>query len=268
MTTYVVGDVHGHWEVLRRALAEVGWSPHRDHLLSVGDLVNRGPASGEVLRFFRDNEGACSMVLGNHELHLLACWLGERKPGPKDTAAALLTDDDDDTLPWLSRQPLLLDVTNAVIVHAALPHGVPLDEARARARRLEEALRDPRRARPLLAAHDGRGGRPAEANAALAHDLAVFTRARACRVDGTYDWSYKGPVETLPETLRPWFALPQQIPADLRVCFGHWAALGARKMGAFRAMDAGLSWGRSLALLSLDDDNLLLFPATPAREGL
>jgi serine/threonine protein phosphatase 1 len=65
----VVGDLHGHRALLERALEQLGFEPRRDRVLSVGDLIHRGPHSLATLCLLE--EPWFHAVLGNHELMLL-----------------------------------------------------------------------------------------------------------------------------------------------------------------------------------------------------
>ncbi|MDX1296211.1 MAG: metallophosphoesterase, partial [Sulfurimonadaceae bacterium] len=64
---YVIGDVHGHYDALMRLMAKL---PDNATLLFVGDLIDRGSGSAEVVKFVRDNGHLC--VIGNHETMMLA----------------------------------------------------------------------------------------------------------------------------------------------------------------------------------------------------
>lgn len=62
---YIVGDLHGCLSLLEEKLAKVAFDPHRDLLLSVGDLADRGPDSIGCLKLLNESWFAC--VRGNHE---------------------------------------------------------------------------------------------------------------------------------------------------------------------------------------------------------
>ena len=85
MSTYAVGDVQGCLQPLKCLLKKVDFNPDTDMLWSVGDIVNRGPKSLKALRFFYDLRDNLVMVLGNHDLHLLALAAGARKPSSVDS---------------------------------------------------------------------------------------------------------------------------------------------------------------------------------------
>ena len=121
MTHYAVGDVQGCFEALIKLLAKIQFDPDHDCLISVGDLVNRGPQSLETLRYCKNLGDSFATVLGNHDLHLLAIAHGIRNPTSKDTLNPILeASDKNELLGWLQQQPLLLNVKDYTIVHAGL----------------------------------------------------------------------------------------------------------------------------------------------------
>ena len=259
MTAYAVGDVQGCYDALCRVLAQVSFDAHRDQLWLVGDLVNRGPQSLEVLRFVRSLGDSARLVLGNHEVHLLAVAAGVRRSRAGDTLGAVLAAPDrQELLDWLVRQPLMLEdqTLGYVMVHAGIPPQWELAEARQRARETELRLRQ-----GDLASLTGPVAKePTEWSADLEPalrarmTLAYFTRMRVCTADGRLDLAFKGEAEQAPADFLPWFAHPGRKTRDARVIFGHWAALlGRAQAPNVFALDTGCSWGHSLTLMRLED---------------
>ena len=102
---YLMGDVQGCCDALDRLLAEIDFSPSRDHLVLVGDLVNRGPDSLATLKRLRGLGDAATCLLGNHDLHLLAVAHGVRKPRKDDTLDDILDSKErDGWLDWLRQR--------------------------------------------------------------------------------------------------------------------------------------------------------------------
>ena len=152
MPTYAIGDIQGCWDTLQRLLARIDYDPSMDRLWLVGDLVNRGPLSLEVLRWAQAQGEAVTAVLGNHDLHLLAVAEGLRAKGPYDTLDALLSAPDRDALlDWLAVRPLMHRDESTVLVHAGLLPQWDVATAEHHARQVEEQLRGSER-RALLAA--------------------------------------------------------------------------------------------------------------------
>jgi len=255
MAWYAVGDVQGCLDPLRRLLDGLGFDPQCDRLLGVGDLVNRGPASLETLRWLYGLGPAFDSVLGNHDLHLLAVAAGKRAPHAKDTLGPLLgAPDRDELLAWLRHRPLLIEARGFVLVHAGIPPQWSLAEAKSRAREVEQVLRDAPDA--LLGELYGDtpdwspelGGAPrwrAIVNA--------FTRMRFCTASGALDLDTKTGPNQPPPGMLPWYAHPERRTRPVPLVFGHWAALDGADCGPnLFPLDTGCGWGRRLRLLHLE----------------
>lgn len=274
MATYIVGDIQGCLATLRALLAHVGFT-EADRLWCVGDLVNRGPASLQTLRFARDLGARFATTLGNHDLHLLAMIHGGHPHLPGDTMEALLDAPDRwELADWLRRQPLLLEEDGHLLVHAGVPHIWDLPTARANARLVEAALRGSAHKGFLRAMY---GNKPRQWTAALTGMERLraitnyFTRMRLVDANGGMEFAHKGGLEQTPAGFKPWFAYPSQVPGT--ILFGHWAALngvaphschgGTRAYG----LDTGCVWGRTLTAMRLEDGQRFSVPAIekPAR---
>lgn len=265
MATYAIGDVHGCFETLRRLLRRVAFDPRRDRLWMVGDLVNRGPRSLEVLRWAAGLGDRIVAVLGNHDLHLLARAAGVAEPKKRDTLDAVLeAPDRDELLAWLSARPLVHREGDALLVHAGLFPSWGPKQAERLAREVEERLQG--ESSPKLLASvaqknperwkDSLSG-PERARAALA----AFARLRTLDAEGRMCADFSGAPEDAPKGCRPWFEARDRKSAGVTVIFGHWAALGLRVGDGIAALDTGCAWGRSLTALRLDDWRIFQEPA-------
>ena len=258
MATYAIGDIQGCYEPLQRLLDQVHFDPAADRLWLVGDLVNRGPNSAAVLRLIRSLGERAVAVLGNHDLTLLALAAGQVKAKKKDTFDSVLNAPDSaDLLAWLRQRPVLHHdaALGFTLVHAGLPPQWDLALAQQCAAELEAALRgahgeaflarmfgsEPRRWRDDLAGDDR-----------LRFIVNALTRMRFCTADGTLSMTEKGPPGSQKAGLWPWFAVPNRRHADLRIVFGHWAALGYYRAPGLYALDSGCVWGQRLTAIRLD----------------
>lgn len=256
MAIYAVGDIQGCLEPLQRLLAQVHFDPGRDQLWSVGDIVNRGPESLRTLRFVKGLGSAFRMVLGNHDLHLLAVASGRRPSHRKDTLGDILTAADrDELLHWLQRQPLLLHDHNYVLVHAGIPPQWSLAEAKMYAAEIAAVLRD-ERADSYFAALYGDTPDCWTANLAPPERWRLitnyFTRMRFCDRNGRLELTTKLGPEQPPAGFLPWYLHVERKTRAVNIVFGHWAALQGRPCGAHLfPTDTGCGWGRQLSLLQL-----------------
>lgn len=260
MTTFAIGDVQGCYDSLRRLLDHIGFDDTMDRLWFVGDLVNRGPHSLEVLRFVHGLGAGAVVVLGNHDLHLLAAQDDRSRLRATDSLARVLDAADAEELcDWLAHQPLLHrdDVLGFVMTHAGIPSVWSLEEARLRAEEIESVLRAPARQNFFRSMY---GNAPS----LWSDDLEGFdrlrlitnylTRMRAIRGRCQLDLSFKDGAHDLPLGSRPWFEDYRDRTLPSQILFGHWAALEGRcDVPGIHALDTGCVWGGRLSALRLID---------------
>lgn len=275
MATYALGDIHGCFRTLEALLERIGFRPGPDRLWLVGDLVNRGPASLEVLRWAHERREHVLVTLGNHDLHLLGRAAGVRKPRRRDALDAVLeAPDRDELLGWLRTRPLLHREGDRMLVHAGLLPQWSVEAAEALAHEVEaELAADP--ASPLLEPRGGPSpGEPPEAwpeADRLRLALSVFTGLRTCTADGRPCYGFTGPPGQAPGGCLPWFEIPGRRSADSFLVFGHWAALGFRRGEGWVALDSGCAWGGPLTAVRLEDleafqvENLDVAPVSDRR---
>lgn len=270
MAVYAIGDIQGCWEPLQRLLARIAFDPGRDRLWLVGDLVNRGPASLEVLRWARGLGERAVVVLGNHDLHLIGRGLGATRPRASDTLDAVLAAPDrDELLAWLRARPLAHREGRFLMVHAGLLPGWTARDALEAARELEGVLRGPDPGVAELASqlHAREVPRPGVAlTGAQRRELALAALLRIRCLDartGELDLRYKGPPEEAPDGLVAWYDAPTRRERDVTVVCGHWSALGLRIRPDLIATDTGCWMGRALTAVRLDDGALFQVEAAP-----
>jgi bis(5'-nucleosyl)-tetraphosphatase (symmetrical) len=257
LATYAIGDIQGCFRTFERLLARFGFNRRRDRLWVVGDLVNRGPRSLEVLRWMREHDDCATVVLGNHDLHLLARAAGIRKQKRLDTLDQVLAAPDARALlDWLRCQALLHREGNRVLVHAGLLPSWTVAEAARYAKEVETALRADNYVEHLAAMYEKgtpRWTRTLSGGPRLRAITAVLTRIRTCTPDGVPDYGYAGPVEQAPAGLIPWFRIPGRKSATHTIIFGHWAALGLHLEKGIVATDSACVWGEQLSAVRLSD---------------
>lgn len=260
MATYAVGDLQGCLEPLKCLLERVKFDPAQDKLWLVGDLVNRGPASLETLRFLHGMRESLVCVLGNHDLHLVAVAYNAERLKKNDTLREIIEAPDcPQLIEWLRRMPLIhhdaqRDIT---LVHAGIPPQWTIEKSLQRAAEVEAALRDDTQLPMFL---DGMyGNEPAKWDKKL-HGIErlrvitnYFTRMRFCTPDGKLDLKSKEGLDTAPPGYAPWFSHAERKAAGRKIIFGHWAALeGQCDVPGLFALDTGCVWGGSMTLLNVD----------------
>lgn len=258
MALYAIGDVQGCNDELGTLLDALRFTPDRDRLWFVGDLVNRGPDSLGVLRRIRALNDAATVTLGNHDLHLLAVAFGSARERSDDTLGSILAAPDrDDLLGWLAGQPLFHEdpVLNTCMLHAGLAPQWDINQARQCAREFENALRrSPERLfRGLYGDQPDRWDDALEGEDRLRFIANCFTRLRYLDADGRLMLRAKGsPKKSQTLSLIPWFEAPAARWRGPRVVFGHWSTLGFFDRAEVTGLDTGCVWGGTLTALRLD----------------
>lgn len=260
MTSYAIGDIQGCLEPLQRLLRKINFKPTRDRLLFAGDLVNRGPASLEVLRLIRSLGESAVTVLGNHDLHLIASARSGRF-GKRDTLDRLMqAPDRDELLAWLIRQPLAYDDPHSgvLLIHAGVPPQWDRAQTLALAQEASAAISGPDGVDFLSQMY---GDEPdfwqetLRGVPRLRFIVNCLTRLRYCEPDGRVQLKPSGAPGTQPTGLLPWFKVPHRRTAGDTLVFGHWSTLGQVHWPQARVygLDTGCLWGGCLTALNLDN---------------
>ena len=255
---FLIGDLQGCLDAFDRLLAEIGFSPSRDRLHVLGDLVNRGPDSLGVLQRLRGFDDAATFLLGNHDLHLLAVAAGVQPPHRGDTLHAVLASPERDAwLRWL-RQGLLADRAHGwLLVHAGVPPQWDAEQTLALAAEAQAMLRDDAAFAAFLPRMYG--------NTPVRWDddlrgverwrviINALTRIRFCTEDGTMDFLVKEGADAAPAGHAPWFRVASRRTAGTPIAFGHWSTIGLIDSPELLSLDTGCVWGRELTAARIDD---------------
>ena len=253
---YLVGDLQGCCQPLARLLQTIDFSPSRDHLYVLGDLVNRGPDSLGVLRQLAALGNAATCLLGNHDLHLLAVAHGVRRPHRSDTLAPILEAPDcQNWLSWLREQRLAVYEHGWLMVHAGVVPQWDAAQTVAVAAEVEAMLRGPELGEFLNTMY---GNEPARWDNSLQGVdrwrcvVNSLTRLRFCSVDGTMEFATKEGADSAPAGYMPWFEVPGRRTTGTPVAFGHWSTLGLINRDDLLALDTGCVWGGQLTAVRVD----------------
>lgn len=248
---YLIGDLQGCCDALERLLEKIDFSPSRDRLYLLGDLVNRGPASLRTLRRLQGLGDAARCLLGNHDLHLLAQAAGSRKPHRSDTLHEIIEAPDREALlHWLRQQRLALFEQGWLMVHAGVVPQWDRGQTLALAAEVEALLRGPDLDEFL---HTMYGNEPSRWSADLRGTerlrfiVNVLTRLRFCDEHGQLDLKTKDGADSAPPGFMPWFEVPGRRSAGTPIAFGHWSTLGLLQRPDLLSLDTGCVWGGRLS---------------------
>ena len=260
MALYAIGDLQGCHAEFMALLERIRFDAGRDRLWLTGDLVNRGPDSLAVLREVKSLGRAVTVVLGNHDLHLLALAFAPKKVKRRDREleAVLEAPDAAELLDWLAARPMLHRdaALGWTLIHAGLPPQWTLTQAESCAREVEKALRDDVAAmlEEMYGDEPDRWSASLKGAARLRFTVNCLTRLRFVDRKGRLVLSYKGTIADAPAGAMPWFRHPERATKDDAFVFGHWSALGYLAEPGLRCLDTGCVWGGALTALRLDED--------------
>ena len=265
MSVWAIGDLQGCYDATQRLLERLRFDPAMDKLWFCGDLVNRGGQSLETLRLVHSLRANSVVVLGNHDLSLLA--IGERTPDEQrkvnaDLQRVVLADDRDQLLTWLRMQELVhVDrELGWMMIHAGLAPKWTTALAEKHAREVEKQLHGDGYRKLFRNMY---GDKPNWSPQLGGYDRAraiinVLTRMRYCTPRGRMAIEEKGGPGTQAQGLYPWYEVPGRAERDLKIVCGHWSTLGLMIGHGVHAIDTGAVWGGKLSALQLDSDELRL----------
>jgi len=263
LSTYLIGDIQGCYDSLQRLLQKINFDPAADQLWLCGDLVNRGGQSLQVLRLLNSVSKSVSVTLGNHDLHLLASH--DKYPhgnsGNPEFEEIFAASECASLLEWLSSQPLAIwsEQHKLLRVHAGVIPQWDWQAAVSAGQEVSQMIQSDQRSRffdhmygnkPTLWRPDRSGWKR------LRLITNILTRLRFCDEQGRGAYKVSGPPGSQPGHFKPWYKHKHRLTRDIRIAFGHWAALGVRVRKRYISMDSGCVWGGSLSALRLEDREL------------
>jgi len=259
MAIYLMGDLQGCEAPLAQLLQQADFSPSRDTLYVLGDLVNRGPDSAGTLRRLAALGDSARCLLGNHDLHLLAVIHGIRRPGRRDTLADLLAAPDLPALTdWLRHRRMAERLRHGeqdiLMVHAGVLPAWDAETVERLAGEVEAVLRRddlPDFLRTMYGNEPAAWSDGLEGADRLRVIVNALTRLRFCSSDGRMDFGSSESPDDAPPGLMPWFEVPGRRSAGVTVAFGHWSQLGLLERPGLMGLDTGCVWGGCLTAIRL-----------------
>lgn len=272
MAQYAIGDIQGCYHAFLALLARIEFDPKQDRLWLVGDLINRGSGSLEVLRWCYAHQASIKVVLGNHDLHALVVAAGFVRAHKGDTLDSLLAAPDKDALlNWLRHQALAYYAEVApgqayLMVHAGLLPEWTLAQTLAYAAEVEAALQGPEHLHFLAHMYGNLPNRWHDSLTGIDRLRVItnaLTRLRVCTLAGEMEFQFKGELADVPAPYLPWFALKNRASQTDPIIFGHWSALGLQQQGNVYALDTGCLWGGQLTAMNLQSRAISQVPSDP-----
>ena len=272
MSAYAIGDIQGCYYELQKLLNEINFDEKNDQLWFVGDLINRGPKSLQTIRFVKSLGDKAKVVLGNHDLHLLAVSKNIRPLSKKDTMKEILTaDDTHELINWIKSRPLLITDNNLgfTMVHAGLAPQWTLENAKNLARECELILQSEKINDFLTLMYGDKPNIWSESLEGCDKQRFIInclTRIRFCNSDGKLNLDTKVAPGMQKKSLIPWYALPNRKTLDEKIIFGHWSTIHLGNEKNFKKynvypIDTGCLWGGQLTAMRLEDEKIFSVPS-------
>lgn len=266
MATWAIGDVQGCMSSLEQLLGRIELGDD-DKIWLVGDLVNRGPRSADVLRWAKGLGDRAVCVLGNHDMHLLSRVAGVAEAKKRDTLDDVLNAPDrDELIEWLRHRPLVHVDDDYLMVHAGLHPGWSAKKARKLAGEIEDGLRGDEWKSWIgqLAGKAPPWDDDLDGAARIRAILQYFLRVRCIDRDGVADPDFADHPRSAPKGVSAWFDADDPAWGDNVIVFGHWAALGLTIGIRHIGLDSGCVWGHQLTAVRLDDEYVVQVRAVEA----
>ena len=209
MADYLIGDIQGCYDALKSLLKKINFSLDKDQLFFLGDVVNRGDKSLETLRFIKDNSDNASMVLGNHDFHLLACVFGHIKPSKKDTFVDIINAKDaSQLLEFLAFQPLFIQHQGALMIHAGIPPNWDVDTLKTQAKQVQSHLKSDDLSGFLSKMYNNNPYTWSQDLTELEqcqYTINALMRMRFCKASGELEFDHKMNFNQAPNGFKAWF---------------------------------------------------------------
>jgi bis(5'-nucleosyl)-tetraphosphatase (symmetrical) len=272
MATYAIGDIQGCYHAFQALLKRIKFDAKVDQLWLVGDLINRGSGSLEVLRWCYANKNSITVVLGNHDLHALVVAHGLTHAHKSDTLDALFAAEDCDVLlHWLRHQRLIYQEDDFLMVHAGLLPQWTVEQAVSYAAEVESALQGSDYLNFLTHMYGNLPNMWADTLTGVDRLRAItnaMTRLRVCTLEGEMEFKFKGELTDVPSGYVPWFDVPTRATQDVEVIFGHWSALGLQQRANVYALDTGCLWGGQLTAMNIHSKAITQVESNPLDKPL
>ena len=267
MANYAIGDIQGCYKEFKLALKKVNFNLEKDYLWLVGDLINRGPDSLKLLKHVYKIRKRTHIVLGNHDLHFLACFYGQRKLAKADTISELMKSKESlKYVKFLMKQPLIFKKKivfknkskKVIMVHAGIPPNLSLKNCIDLNKEFQVALkRNPKRIlKKVFNNSFSKFSKKMSEIDKIIFFVNALTRIRACNHKGEIDFNFKGRINEIPKELNAWVYFKNSIfSGNSQLIFGHWAAIkGKTKKENIFGLDTGCVWGDKLTIMRLEDN--------------
>lgn len=257
MARYAIGDIQGCYNEFIKLLAKINFNSGKDVLYLVGDLVNRGPQSLEVLKWVYKNQNSVITTLGNHDIYLLARYNHIVDSNKDDTLHDVIQDKNiNKYIDWLRSCSLIYHDSDYILVHAGIYPRMDFNELLHINHSISAHLQSadyPRFIKSIFGNKPNSWDPNYDNTKKMKFVVNSCTRMRFLnKADYALDYKFKGDLSSIPENLIPWFRVGSAETINKKILFGHWAALGLSQENNYISLDTGCAWGRKLTAINLE----------------
>jgi bis(5'-nucleosyl)-tetraphosphatase (symmetrical) len=257
MARYAIGDIQGCYTRLINLLNKIQFNHGTDTLYLVGDLVNRGPESLQVLEWVYNHQSSVRTVLGNHDIYLIARYYNILKADSDETISDILYSPDAEKLIlYLRHCPIVLELDDYLIAHAGIYPKLPIQKTLEINNYIQEMLLSDNYLSFIKHVYGNKPNYWSDEHIKLNQMKFIINSSTRMRYLDSYDFSlqykYKGEILNKPSNLIPWFKTDFDPSINKKIIFGHWAALGFYHNNKVVSLDTGCVWGRLLTVFNLD----------------
>lgn len=261
MSRYAIGDIQGCYKQFIELLKKIDFNPTKDVLYLVGDLVNRGSQSLEVMKWVYKHQNSVINVLGNHDFYLIARYHHLGKVTSDDTLSDLIRDKNiNKYIDWLRSSPIIFHDNEYIMSHAGVYPCMNFNELLHINHMICNQLRSaeyPQFIEQIFGNKPNFWSQEHDEMKKMRFAVNSCTRMRFLdSKDFSLDFKFKGEIGNKPDNLIPWFRAPFDKSINKKIVFGHWAALGYLHEHKFLALDTGCVWGRKLTAFNLDTEEI------------
>jgi len=260
MSDYIVGDVQGCITSLKNLLKKISFSYDSDRLFLLGDVVNRGESNLETVKFILSHQDNFEMVLGNHDIHLMACHFDSKKIKKSDNFEDILDSNiRDKVIEYLLNRSLCIELDGSILVHAGIPPIWSKDDVFYYSDFIKSNMQSSDSEQFIDSIYSNK---PNKFNDSLTmiekstYAINALTRMRFCSKFGDIEYKFKGNFDHNPKGYKAWFLHQNEKLKDVNIFFGHWSSLKDFNQPKRYHLDTGCVWGNKLTAIRFEDKKI------------
>jgi len=260
MADYIVGDVQGCISSLKKLLTKINFSYNSDRLFFLGDVVNRGENNLETMKFILSHQDNFEMVLGNHDIHLIACHFDSKKIKKSDNFEDILDSNlRDKIIEYLLNRSLALQLDGSILIHAGVPPIWSEEDVFYYSDFIKSNMQTSNTEDFIHSIYSNKPNKFLDSN--TMHEKATYainalTRMRFCSQKGEIEFKTKGNFNHSPEGYKAWFLHKNEKLENIDIFFGHWSTLKDFNQPKRYHLDTGCVWGNKLTAIRFEDKQI------------